>query len=34
LGYNDFEHITKDAALDALRGLADFQILLRRYFGR
>ncbi len=34
LGYNDFEEITNDAALDSLRGRADFQVLLRRYFGR
>jgi Flp pilus assembly protein TadD len=34
LGYNDFENITKDAALDSLRGRVDFQILLRKYFGR
>jgi tetratricopeptide (TPR) repeat protein len=34
LGYNDFENVTKDAALDPLRGRVDFQILFRKYFGR
>jgi tetratricopeptide (TPR) repeat protein len=33
MGYNDFQNITKDAALDNLRGLADFQILMHKYFG-
>jgi len=31
MGYNDFQTITKDAALDSLRGLADFQILMHKY---
>jgi tetratricopeptide (TPR) repeat protein len=34
LGYNDFENVTKDGALDSLRGRVDFQILFRKYFGR
>jgi len=34
MGYDDFENIMKDAALDPLRGRADFQMLLRNYFGR
>jgi tetratricopeptide (TPR) repeat protein len=34
MGYNDFQNITKDAALDNLRGLVDFQILMRKYFGK
>jgi len=33
MGYNDFQNITKDAALDSLRGLVDFQILMHKYFG-
>lgn len=31
MGYSDFQNITKDAALDSLRGLADFQILMHKY---
>ena len=34
LGYNDYENVMKDSALDLLRGRADFQILLRKYFVR
>jgi len=34
LGYDDFENVMKDATLDPLRGHADFQTLLRKYFGR
>ncbi len=34
LGYDDYENVTKDADLDALRGLVDFQILLRKHYGR
>jgi Flp pilus assembly protein TadD len=33
MGYNDFQNITNDAALDSLRGLVDFQILMHKYFG-
>jgi Tfp pilus assembly protein PilF len=34
MGYNDFQNITEDAALDALRGLADFQTLIHKYSGK
>jgi Flp pilus assembly protein TadD len=34
MGYNDFQRMTRDAALDSLRGLVDFQILIQKYFGR
>ena len=33
MGFDDFQYIAKDAALDSLRGRADFQVLLRRYSG-
>jgi tetratricopeptide (TPR) repeat protein len=33
MGYNDFQNITNDAALDNLRGLVDFQYLMHKYFG-
>ncbi len=32
MGYNDFQNITKDPALDSLRGLVDFQILMHKYY--
>lgn len=33
MGFKDFPHITKDAALAGLRGRSDFQALMHRYFG-
>jgi tetratricopeptide (TPR) repeat protein len=33
MGYNDFQNIEKDVALDSLRGLVDFKILVHEYFG-
>jgi Flp pilus assembly protein TadD len=33
IGYDDFQNISNDAALDGLRGRADFQILIRKYSG-
>jgi Flp pilus assembly protein TadD len=33
MGYNDFQNITHDAALDNVRGLANFQSLMHKYFG-
>jgi Flp pilus assembly protein TadD len=34
MGYNDFQNIEKDSALDSLRKFDDFQILMHRYFGK
>lgn len=34
MGSNDFQRITKDAALAGLRGRSDFQALMHRYFGQ
>ena len=34
MGYNDFQNIEKDSALNSLRKLDDFQILIHRYFGK
>ncbi|HXY53496.1 MAG TPA: tetratricopeptide repeat protein [Nitrospirota bacterium] len=33
MGYDDFGNVSKDTALGPLRGRADFQMLLRKYFG-
>ena len=33
LGYDDVENVMKDADLGPLRGRADYQMLLRTYFG-
>jgi tetratricopeptide (TPR) repeat protein len=32
MGYNDYQSITKDAALDGIRNLVDFQTLMHKYF--
>jgi tetratricopeptide (TPR) repeat protein len=34
MGYDDFANVMRDAALDPLRGRADFKVLLSKYFGK
>jgi Flp pilus assembly protein TadD len=34
MGYGDFQMITRDPALDSLRGRQDFKDLIKKYFGR
>jgi Flp pilus assembly protein TadD len=34
MGYNDFQHLAKDPALDGLRARADFQLLVHTYVSR